>query len=766
MQIIKSDPNAKSAQIGVSSLAELNARKVAETKAKNNLTNQEAKNMVTYGSTSPTTTPQNQNTSTGKSDTTLDLTSVRKNEVNKLRSLGFEDEAIQLENQYFGAPAPINQTTPKDTGVVLGSDTTQGEIQDTTNTADYEGVFNIEDFKKSLKESGYNLPDTDNTEFDIGLELTMNDLEDEYVYNVQSNKRSTELAQKIYDVTKAQVERTRKLGESKLTRQLKDYQELSEVEQDRIEQLADEDITSLLGEKDKAQDRMRRILGTGAQSTGGLATIQEVADKYDSAIKSKRSERDYNLTKLMISQDSTEQGYAEAIADIENNAIKGIENLGLSYITNIINAEDKYQNNELLRRKSKSTALQNYISGIYNAEKEAKREALTTQKTLFDIKKGNLDISKMQMENQTMQDELGIVSTDNPYDVILNGELRTGGTAAWRNNNPGNIKYEYGNGNISGMAQKLIDAGIPIQKGSKAMDGGYFITFPTLEDGKQAQIDLLKSAYASSTVNDAMKKWSGNSYGGEIVGFGNKRISQLTDAEFSQLVDAQIKREGYKEGEIKGGGQGKLDNFSQQILDNPRLLQTLTATERGDTLKKLSRAGVDLSIFGNTYFQKLDNKEYDKIKDLVLLRNRVASIKKLKPDVKTGAYDARATQAKRFVGIDTTDFDFLEQNTGRMLADYIKEISGAAVSEQEAQRLGRNVPNVYMQDKQFDNAVTTFENELNTLIKAKVAKFGFKDENELRSFVGADPLNQEADSQNLDLDEMINQVEQATFNKR
>jgi hypothetical protein len=109
-----------------------------------------------------------------------------------------------------------------------------------------------------------------------------------------------------------------------------------------------------------------------------------------------------------------------------------------------------------------------------------------------------------------------------------------GGTAAMRNNNPGNIKY----GDFA--------AGYGATKGSAATDGGDFALFPTVEAGLQAQKALLRGkGYRDLDVTSAMKRWSNNGTYSERIGkaFGNKRMGDLTDTELDELVRLQIQGE-------------------------------------------------------------------------------------------------------------------------------------------------------------------------------------------------------------------------------
>jgi len=108
-----------------------------------------------------------------------------------------------------------------------------------------------------------------------------------------------------------------------------------------------------------------------------------------------------------------------------------------------------------------------------------------------------------------------------------------GGSIAVSHNNPGNIKF--------GEFAKKYGA----TEGRRATDGGVFAQFPDVETGLKAKQDLLLgSGYRNLTVDQAMRRWSNNGYGGELYPeIANRKISDLSDEELSALSQKQIKRE-------------------------------------------------------------------------------------------------------------------------------------------------------------------------------------------------------------------------------
>lgn len=124
---------------------------------------------------------------------------------------------------------------------------------------------------------------------------------------------------------------------------------------------------------------------------------------------------------------------------------------------------------------------------------------------------------------------------------LPSGEVHQGGSASWRNNNPGNIKF-------NAFAKQYGAV-----QGSAATDGGYFAAFPTEETGLKAQRDLLKNPnYTKLSLNDALLRWSGGGYGAEVapLDLRKKSLAQMNNSDIDRLIEAMRRREGWKPGTI------------------------------------------------------------------------------------------------------------------------------------------------------------------------------------------------------------------------
>ncbi|QDP61629.1 MAG: hypothetical protein Unbinned8261contig1001_2 [Prokaryotic dsDNA virus sp.] len=91
-----------------------------------------------------------------------------------------------------------------------------------------------------------------------------------------------------------------------------------------------------------------------------------------------------------------------------------------------------------------------------------------------------------------------------------------------------------------------------------------------------------------------------------------------------------------------------------------------------------------------------------------------------------GPYGSRMEQAKANIpGMERSDdFVVMQQLVGITLANYVKSISGAQVSEQEAQRLKKNIPEMGDKPRAFKTKFDTFKRMLNAAKTDYIKKVG------------------------------------------
>jgi len=134
----------------------------------------------------------------------------------------------------------------------------------------------------------------------------------------------------------------------------------------------------------------------------------------------------------------------------------------------------------------------------------------------------------------------------------------SGGTWAWRNHNPGNLRT----GSVS-------------KKFGQIGTAGGFATFPNYQSGLRALIYLLKHFYKNDSIKKLAKRYAPPSENDTAnytrflrrkTGINtNKRIRHFSSSEFKKLWEAIITMEGYREGdvsEIKPITKVKRDNTS------------------------------------------------------------------------------------------------------------------------------------------------------------------------------------------------------------
>lgn len=108
-----------------------------------------------------------------------------------------------------------------------------------------------------------------------------------------------------------------------------------------------------------------------------------------------------------------------------------------------------------------------------------------------------------------------------------------------RNNNPLNIK-------VSSFTSKF--PGVKGIDGKPAADGGHFLVFNSPQDGFNAAVKLFKEgkSYQGKTVDQALRIWSNNGYGGNIVPqYANMPIQSLPDSVLQQIIQRMANAEGY-----------------------------------------------------------------------------------------------------------------------------------------------------------------------------------------------------------------------------
>ncbi|WOE32180.1 MULTISPECIES: phage tail tape measure protein [unclassified Acinetobacter] len=182
-------------------------------------------------------------------------------------------------------------------------------------------------------------------------------------------------------------------------------------------------------------------------------------------------------------------------------------------------------------------------------------------------------------------------------------ETRTGGTVAWRNNNPGNLKFGF-----KGSADKTVKTKRSKEKalrdaqkrysGVIALDQWGNAVFETMEAGAIAKAKLLKQQHGNKTIPEMLKRYAIDDYSGKAnhkayegiihkvakskgVNLVGKKINDMSTVEFAALAEGMVEAEGVKSGKISR----VLSTNDPHMLSSSRLSNmTLNANSTNATL--------------------------------------------------------------------------------------------------------------------------------------------------------------------------------------
>ncbi len=149
-------------------------------------------------------------------------------------------------------------------------------------------------------------------------------------------------------------------------------------------------------------------------------------------------------------------------------------------------------------------------------------------------------------------------------------EQRIGGDRAWRNNNPGNIRWKDGAKYPWNYAER---------HGAVGIDGDDFAIFPDWETGLRAKKELLLTeSYGSLSLSESMKRWASDKkdnpedyarFLASRAGVSTEtKIEDLSQAQLEAVFDAIGQREGARPGKTVEHGK---DANPSKLLQEGRL---------------------------------------------------------------------------------------------------------------------------------------------------------------------------------------------------
>jgi hypothetical protein len=162
-------------------------------------------------------------------------------------------------------------------------------------------------------------------------------------------------------------------------------------------------------------------------------------------------------------------------------------------------------------------------------------------------------------------------------------EVWSGGTASWRHNNPGNLKFEF-----VGSADPTVHSHRPYEKalhaaqrahaGVIALDPRGNAIFETPEAGRVAQLQVLQRKFGQQTIEAMVEKYSTRDYSGPThhraqlamiyrtgdehgIDLRHRTINTLGDAELTVLGQGIARFEGFRPGAVEGAGRAPTAAF-------------------------------------------------------------------------------------------------------------------------------------------------------------------------------------------------------------
>ncbi|MBB4127642.1 peptidoglycan hydrolase-like protein with peptidoglycan-binding domain [Xanthomonas translucens] len=149
--------------------------------------------------------------------------------------------------------------------------------------------------------------------------------------------------------------------------------------------------------------------------------------------------------------------------------------------------------------------------------------------------------------------------------------VRSGGTVSWRNNNPGNLKFEFAGSadptvHNPRTREQALQSAQDRYRGVVGLDQWGNAVFENYEAGRAAKIQLLERRFGNDTVEQMLPSYSKADYSGQThhreqaasifaegdrqgVDLRNKTVSQMSEREREVLADGIRRFEGWREGD-------------------------------------------------------------------------------------------------------------------------------------------------------------------------------------------------------------------------
>ncbi|MDH1068935.1 phage tail tape measure protein [Acinetobacter johnsonii] len=291
-----------------------------------------------------------------------------------------------------------------------------------------------------------------------------------------------------------------------------------------------------------------------------LAMLEKVKDKVVNFVQ-----------KIVSDPIAAVQDVVETAKDVAKNAVDNITKPTKEPANETVAKINEVSKNIIDSVKETTKKAVDVAVGVAKAvQGEVKEAALST------TKESNKIVSLLKTEGTKRIYQMGNGET----------ETRTGGTVAWRNNNPGNLKFEFkGSADKTVKSKRTKDKALSdAQKryaGVVALDQWGNAVFETMEAGAIAKAKLLKKQHGDKTFQQMLRGYAVDDYSGKTnykayeatinktaaakgVSLKGKKIGEMSQAEFAALAEGMVKAEGLKEGKISRTGITTTQNKTPQ----------------------------------------------------------------------------------------------------------------------------------------------------------------------------------------------------------
>lgn len=213
--------------------------------------------------------------------------------------------------------------------------------------------------------------------------------------------------------------------------------------------------------------------------------------------------------------------------------------------------------------------------------------------------------------------------------------------------------------------------------------------------------NILELEQARDTVAKVKLNKQMNDPGSDVSKLVRSRIIKDNPGLASSLANlsaAQLKELGFK-----------IDN--EAMMEFKKLQLELSRERLEDARKKEGRLG-EKQKWQMDEKNEISDKQTETVNNYKLSIAALDSIGKKARLFDKGPVADRVASMRRFLGNDNAKVTAFKAETGRMLANYMRSISGSAIAEQEAQRLSKLVPSPELSDASFVEVLKTFKEEL------------------------------------------------------